>query len=383
MKWYRLLPVMFIGALLLGGFQAPPALAQSSNTLQDHVPGSLLVFPIFDIFSGNRTKIRVTCNGVTGTQLRFTYVCQPTGTSTTSAFCLSFDEHFPCTPHQTIVVDVADRIFTTCPSFQGFIVVFAESQCVPAVSGGTCATATSGTLQEGEFGPISYNQLFGSYFLYYNGVANSGAACGGVPCAPPAAGPFPDVEAANAIAFQSQQPVFSFLGNDTGGALSLTFGPTTAFDYVSLPKTVETDFAAPGAPLVAGPPPIGVDTVSGTELGTNIILLNMNYSQFASITPAAMSVNAWNWFEVGFTSTHRFICWERVPITLIDPRLTFVGPFGAPYGNIRFTPSPLSGATSPQLLGAIEEVADVGRTIRNFIHSSVAASPALFITDIE
>src|SRR5262249_11015127 len=134
MKWSRLVPVIFLGVVLLGSVLTPPALAQSSNTLQDHVPGSLLVFPIFDIFGPevrNRTKIRVTCNGVTGTTLRFTYVCQPTGTSTTSAFCPSFDEHFPCTSHQTIVVDVFDRIFTTCPSFQGYIVVFAESQCVP------------------------------------------------------------------------------------------------------------------------------------------------------------------------------------------------------------------------------------------------------------
>jgi hypothetical protein len=382
-----------LGVVLLGSVLTSPALAQSSNTLQDHVPGSLLVFPIFDIFRGpedvsvNRTKIRVTCNGVTGTTLRFTYVCQPVGSSTTSAFCPSFDEHFPCTSHQTIVVDVADRIFTTCPSFQGYIVVWAESQCVPAVSGGTCPTATGGTLQEGEFGPISYNQLFGSYFLYYNGVANAAVTCGGVPCAPPAAGPFPDVEAANAIAIQSQQPVFSFLGTDTGGALQVTFGPTTAFDYVALPKTVETDFAAPGAALIAGPstvPPfIPPDTVSGTELETNIILLNLNYTQFAANAPAAMSVNSWNWFEIWFTATHRFLCWERIPINTIDARITAAGPFGANYGNIRFTPSPLAGPTSPQLLGAIEEVADVGRTIRNLIHSSTAASPAVFVTDIE
>src|SRR5262249_32979940 len=185
------------------------------------------------------------------------------------------------------------------------------------------------------------------------GFANSGATCGGVPCAPPAAGPVPDVEAANAIAFQSQQPVFSFLGNDTGGALSLTFGPTTAFDYVAFPKTVAAALRAPGAALIAGPstftPFIPPDTVSGTELETNIILLNMNYTQFLSNLPAAMSVNIWNWFEIGFTATHRFICWERVPINLIDPRITAAGPFAANYGNIRFTPSPLSGASSPQL----------------------------------
>src|SRR5262249_42355343 len=176
----------------------------------------------------------------------------------------------------------------------------------------------------------------------------------------------------------------SFLGNDTGGALQITFGPTTAFDYVALPKTLSTDFAAPGAPLVAGPtPPVPEDGLSAAEQETNIILLNLNYSQFAANSPAAMSVIAWNWHEVGFTSTHRFICWERVRIDFIDTRITFAGPFGTPYGNIRFTPSPLAGATSPQLLGAIEEVTTIGRTIRNMIHSSTAASPAVFVTDIE
>src|SRR5262249_8517889 len=52
MKWFRLVPIvfLFIGVVLLGSPMTPPALAQSSNTLQDNVPGSLLVFPIFDVF---------------------------------------------------------------------------------------------------------------------------------------------------------------------------------------------------------------------------------------------------------------------------------------------------------------------------------------------
>src|SRR5215831_21168136 len=95
-KWYRLGPVMFVGVLLLGSMMAPLALAQSSNTLQDNIPGSLLVFPIFDVFGGNQTKIRITCNGTTDIRIRVTYVCQPQGTSTTSAFCPSFDESFDC-----------------------------------------------------------------------------------------------------------------------------------------------------------------------------------------------------------------------------------------------------------------------------------------------
>src|SRR5262249_6497794 len=146
---------------------------------------------------------------------------------------------------------------------QGYVVVFAENQCPP--TGGPCTTATGGILAPGEFGPISYNQLFGSYTLYYNGDSATGA-CGiaAAPCAPPPVGPNPDEEAANAIAIQSQHSAFSFLGKDTNGALSLTFGTTTAFDYVALPKVVQTDFAVPGAPLNAGPVPplLGFDAAS-------------------------------------------------------------------------------------------------------------------------
>src|SRR5262249_35367905 len=64
-----------------------------TKPLQESTPGSFLVFPIFDVIGGNQTKIRFTCNGVTGTRVRVTYICQP-GPGT-SAFCPSFDESFP------------------------------------------------------------------------------------------------------------------------------------------------------------------------------------------------------------------------------------------------------------------------------------------------
>src|SRR2546428_9096616 len=94
-KWYRLVPVIFLGVLLLGSMMTPPALAQVSSTLQDNVPGSFLVYPIFDIIGANRTKIRITNNGVLGfpsidLNVRVTYICQPLGSSTSSNFCLSF-----------------------------------------------------------------------------------------------------------------------------------------------------------------------------------------------------------------------------------------------------------------------------------------------------
>jgi len=185
-----------------------------------------------------------------------------------------------------------------------------------------------------------------------------------------------------AIAFQSLQPAFSFLGNDTSGKLSLTFGTTTVSDYVPLPKTLSTDFAPVGAALNAAPPPVGGPTL-GTELVTNIILLNLNYIPFSPNAVAKINVHIWNWFEFQFKSTHQFICWERIPLTTIDPRAMATDPlFNANYGNIRFTPNPLAPTpsdASPAILGSIEGVSTSGRTLRNLIHSGAAASPATFI----
>src|SRR5262249_17481702 len=152
-------------------------------------------------------------------RVRLTYVCQPTGPLATSAFCPSLDEDFNITHNQTIVIDVGDR-FPGCATGQGFIIAQAAQLCVPTPPATTCPTATGGFIPAGEIAPISYNHLFGSYFLYYNGGANPPATiCNGVPCSPPATGLVPDVEAANALAFESQQPMFSLLGNDIGGAL--------------------------------------------------------------------------------------------------------------------------------------------------------------------
>ena len=158
-RWSRLVPVMCMGIWLLGSLITPPALAQGEC---GDDPGSFVVFPMFDIIGGNQTKIRITNNGVTATRVRVTYICQPLGTSNTSAFCPSFDESWPLTPHQTIVLDVATELFGACPTGQGFIVAFPEAQCTAASltfnpNTQTCATATGGSLRLGEFGPISHN----------------------------------------------------------------------------------------------------------------------------------------------------------------------------------------------------------------------------------
>src|SRR5262249_46994185 len=159
-------------------------------------------------------KISITCNGVTGTRVRVTYVCQPQSPSTTSALCPAFDEAWPCTTHQTLVLDVGTELAGSCPTGQGYIVAFAEAQCTPAAASfnpsiQACTSGNGSAIPLGNFQPISFNQLFGSYHLFYSGGANpSSLRCGDVPCSPPAVGPTPDVEVADAIAIQSPLPVF-------------------------------------------------------------------------------------------------------------------------------------------------------------------------------
>lgn len=347
---------------------------QASNTLQENIPGSLLVFPIFDVIGTNQTKIRITNNGASSVSVHLNYICQPLGTS---SFCPLFDETQPLTSHQTIVLDVGTQLGGNCPTGQGFIVAWAEAQCPSSTPLPGCNRTNGDIVAPGEFAPISFNQLFGSYQLFYNGSTNPPTlTCGDVPCSPPVAGSFPTVATADAIAIQSPHPVFSFIGIDAGGVASLNFGTATAFDYVALPKVIQTDFAAPRAPLIAGPPDfppsINPDTASGTEVQTNMILLNLNFNQVGPNSPVVMSVNVWNWHEVGFTSTHRYLCWERIGIEHIDSRLLAAGPFGAPYGNIRLTP--VKGTVIPfSSLGVLEEVTTNGRTIKPTSHASVQA----------
>src|SRR5262249_34292184 len=104
----------------------PPPL----GSLPANSPGRLLVFPIFDVIGGNRTKIRIVNLGVTSVSVSVNAICQPQGTSSTdSAFCPVFGLSYALVPHQTIVLDVGDLLFGDCPTGQGYIVAWAEAQC--------------------------------------------------------------------------------------------------------------------------------------------------------------------------------------------------------------------------------------------------------------
>jgi hypothetical protein len=122
-------------------------------------------------------------------------------------------------------------------------------------------------------------------------------------------------------------------------------------------------FAAPLAPLIEGP--WNPDTVSGTELQTNFILLDPYAVFTAANRIRSVPMQVWNWLGVGFTTSTQFVCWERIPVETIDSRFGF-GLLGSPNGSVRVPPLPLEGGR-PAVLGAVEEVRDVGRTIRAMV----------------
>src|SRR5262245_11704489 len=315
--------------VLLGSRLAPPALAQSTQT-------SMLVFPIFDIIGGNQTKISITNYGDGGALVRLTFVCQSPGASLAATpACQAFNEWVFFTAHETRVFDVATELTAlaaNCPTGQGFIVALTGLPCAP--SGLACPN----------------EQVSGSYQLFYNGSANSGALCGGVPCAPPPSGPFPDMAAGNAIAIPAP--------------------PVQSFGTPSVPsfEVLETSFAAPGAPLIAGPG--NPDTVSATELQTTFILLDP-YAVFnAANRITSVSMQVWDWLGVGFTTSTQFVCWERIQVTTIDPRFAYVLS-GPPYSSMRVLPIPLQGGR-PAVLGAVEEVTTVSRAIRPMVFLPVS-----------
>src|SRR5262245_34727491 len=312
--------------VLLGSQLAPPALAQTTTTQT-----SMLVFPIFDIFGSNQTKIRITNHGNGVLLVRLTFVCQSPGASLSAQVCTAFNEWVFFTAHETRVFDVATELTALgglCPTGQGFIVALTGLPCAP--SGLACPS----------------EQVSGSYQLFYHGVANSGALCGGVPCAPQAMGPNPDVEAGDASAIPAPP--------------AQSFGTPSALSF----EVLKTSFAAmPFAPLSAGPG--NPDTVSAVELQTNFILLDPYAVCNAANRITSVPMQVWNWLGVGFTTSTQFVCWERIPVTTIDPRFAFAS-LGSPYGSVRVPPLPLEGGR-PAVLGAVEEVTDVGRTIRAMV----------------
>jgi hypothetical protein len=156
------------------------------------VPGSFLVFPLFDVSKGYATQIRITNTGpIMDVQLNF--VCPGTKAD---PFCDALDRHIRLTKYETKILDVSKL---NPPCTEGYVVAFAEN---------------------GSHEAIAFDHLMGSYH-----IASKGS-----------------LEAAPAISIQSVKDEGENLGADEELQFGEGAGPDP--DYRALPSHLYTDFRA-------------------------------------------------------------------------------------------------------------------------------------------
>ena len=321
MQWHKLVKVMIVGVGLLGSAMVLPAIAQP---LRGELPGSLLIFPEFNILPPAVTQLRISdiqspALGGT-TRVHLNYICPPSGgpgaSGGTASVCAEVDRHKFLTFHGTLIIDVATDLggpFPGAPCNKGFVVAFVENAAHQA---------------------ISANQLIGSYQISGTDIPDG-------------------AEAVQAIAVQSPQAPGKELGTiDATGELVLNFGILSTSDYVSLPWILYTDFQA-------------VNTLAVPPKRTELIVLTMDIKSGLANPQAVVGVHAWNQFEDEFSSTLRFTCWAEYELEAISGLLTAAN-LGSPIGSLQAKAVTASGY-SPTLLGLIRETGP-GPTLRRLYH---------------
>jgi len=322
-KWHRLITAMMVGAVLLGSVMVLPAIAQVGG-LRGEVPGSLLIFPEFNILPPAVTQLRISDvqNPALGgtTRVHLNYICPPSGgpgaSGGTAGICAEVDRHKFLTYHGTLILDVSTDLggpFPGAPCNKGFVIAFVEDAAHHA---------------------ISANQLIGSYRI--SGTDTPDGA-----------------EAVQAIAVQSPQTPGQELGTiDATGELVLTFGILSTSDYVSLPWILYSDFQA-------------VNTGAVPPKRTELILLTVDIKSGLANPQAAVGIHWWNQFEDEFSSTIRFTCWAEWELEAISGLFTAAN-LGTPYGSLQAKAVTASNY-SPTLLGVIRETGP-GPTLRRLYH---------------
>lgn len=321
MKRYLLGPVMLVGAFLVGSALVQPALTAAQ--LRQNVPGSFLVYPLFDVDPPNATKLHITniTDGDT-VGVRFIFIC-PAQTSSTP--CPETHRSITLGPHATQVLNVGNEALPPgCK--QGFVVAIAQS------TGGA---------------PIASNSLTGSYEIIYNQKPSERTTTGG----------------GSAFAIQSPQISGSLLGSiNASGRRELTFGLAANADYIALPFNLYGDFAAVGRDLA--PQPAGF-----TEVDTQLVLLTLNMATNVSNSQSQNTIDVWS--EGGAehsTPGLNFFCWARVNLTDISPFFKN-SDLGTTYGSTR-----INGNTN-QIFGVIEEASATkrsrGNTVRSLFHTGL------------
>lgn len=317
-----------------GPFNATFSLIGEPIQLSDLVPGSLLVFPIFDIATNEKvttgtngsesaTRLRITNQLPANVAIAIHTICPPS--SINGNVCEDLDSLEVLTGHETREFAVtngqdlgSDSLYVGCQ--QGFIVVFASAL---DATGKNPADTTS---------PISWNQLTGSYQ-----VVNAAD----------------QKYQGSAIAFQSPQLLGTALGtaNSDPSLLDLKFDAT---DYNPLPAQLFGDFQA-----------------IGEANDTQLILLYLNFVTGTSST-GNVSIDFWNEDEKRFShSNHSLQCWQKVSLNGLDNDFRFrEGPLGSPLGSLRISPRANLG-----VLGAVIET-EGSPSIRQLFHTG--SQPATF-----
>jgi len=317
-KSHKFVYMALVGVLLLGSAMVLPAGAQQTVLTTD-VPGSFLVFPLFDVTTGNSTHIRITDTtttntvpqGTTSVRVHFEYICP--GTSSVKA-CDTGNVPHRFTDHGTIDIDVANE-FPPCT--QGFIVAFAVAD------GGSAAG-----------NPVAYDSLIGSYHITFGGAD---------PFAPNTS------ETGNALAIQSAKaPTFDManglfnpskvLGTTNANLINtdLAFGTTSSSDYVALPKVLHGNYRA---------------VTASSETWFILLTLQMTANGDDN-TATTVDVKNWGANEDNFSGGGAsFFCWTRVRAETIDPRFKRVANGNQEFGSVKISSKQL---TRP-ILGAIEE----------------------------
>lgn len=312
------------------------AIAISRQTvLQSDVPGSFLVFPLFDIRSGNATHIRITDvsgglnKGTTSVKIHINYVCGgvPDFSGGAPTYCATTDNSDKfLTDHGTLDIDVAND---SPPCDQGFITVFATSN--KAVNCGNTGSGTgSGGIGSTTGCPIAYDSLVGSYHIYYAANANGNPNSAAVAAS----------ETGNAIAVQSAQTALTALGALDPNAVNydLTFGTLTTADYVALPRVLHGTYRA-------------LNTTTSTSY---LILLTPNITTGTDNTVTTVGVSNYAMDESAKSAGDlNFWCWEKVPLNSINPAFN-ANALGSPIGYFK-----LSNKNVPKkpILGAVPHFA--------------------------
>lgn len=187
-----------VATLLLAGLTMFGARIAQAAPNQPLVPGTMLVFPEFDIQGDSRTQLRIINTGAREIRFHYNYVCPgiPRGNDT----CAKSDRTKSLTPHQTLVLDVASE---NPPCERGFVIGYAVDRAT---------------------GPISFNYLIGTYNIFAGRRLGSD----------------------NAFAIQSVKADLQPLGGPNG----FSFTPGLTQDFAEIGGVLVSDFRANPASTV-------------------------------------------------------------------------------------------------------------------------------------